>query len=272
MNLRIQYKSWVNSSNPFPCPSRVSSWRPGRLVLTQPGGDRFAGYLGQINDSEHWGTSVIRVLLADDEHLVRGALVELLRAERDLKVVADTGVGSQVLHLALTHRPDVAVLDVNLSDTSGIQVAGQLHEHLPSCRTLLLTSLGTAATVREAMELGVNGYLMKDAPPADLATAIRRVAAGHRALAPELVLAAWETRVNPLTPRETEMLRRAADGQTVSDIADAVRLSAGTVRNYLGSCITKLGARSRLDAVRIAREAGWLPPPEGTAASPDRTQ
>ncbi|MFD7709348.1 DNA-binding response regulator [Streptomyces sp. NPDC059785] len=214
---------------------------------------------------------MIHVLLADDEHLIRGALIELLGIEGDVEVVADTGEGAEVLPLALTHRPDVAVLDVNLAGTDGIRIAALLHERLPSCRTLLLTSLSTAATVREALDSGVNGYLMKDAAPDALAEAIRKVAAGHRVIAPELMLAAWESRANPLTPRETEVLRRAAEGQTVAEIADTVRLSVGTVRNYLGNCITKLGARSRLDAVRIAREAGWLPPETRPAPSPDRT-
>ncbi|MEU6357648.1 response regulator transcription factor, partial [Streptomyces sp. NPDC047072] len=181
---------------------------------------------------------MIRVLLADDEHLIRAALIELIGLEGDLRVVADTGEGAQVLPLALRHRPDVALLDVNLADTSGLQVAAELHERLPSCRTLLLTSLGSAATVREAVELGVSGYLMKDAAPDALAEGIRKVASGQRVIAPELMLAAWESRANPLTPRETEVLRLAAEGQTVADIADTVRLSVGTVRNYLGNCLT----------------------------------
>ncbi|MET7690692.1 response regulator transcription factor [Streptomyces sp. NPDC005483] len=215
---------------------------------------------------------MIRVLLADDEHLIRAALIELIGLESDVEVVADTGEGAQVLPLALRHRPDVALLDVNLSDTSGLQVAAELHEHLPSCRTLLLTSLSTASTVRAAVELRVSGYLMKDAAPDALAEGIRKVASGQRVIAPELMLAAWESRANPLTPRETEVLRLAAEGQTVSDIADTVRLSVGTVRNYLGNCLTKLGARSRLDAVRIARQAGWLPPADRSTPMLDMTQ
>ncbi|MER8002655.1 MULTISPECIES: response regulator transcription factor [unclassified Streptomyces] len=203
---------------------------------------------------------MIRVLFAEDEHLIRGALIELLRGELDMRVVADTGEGRQVLPLALEHRPDVAVLDVNLPDRNGIEVAALLHEHVPRCRTLLLTSLGQPATVRQAMEHHVGGYLMKDAAPGELASAIRRVASGGRVIDPELMLAVWETNTNPLTPRETEILTWAAKGYAVRDIARAVSLSTGTVRNYLSSCVTKLGARSRLDAVRLAREAGWLPP------------
>ncbi|MEV0737046.1 response regulator transcription factor [Streptomyces sp. NPDC050549] len=201
---------------------------------------------------------MIRVLLADDEHLIRGALRALLSAEVGLGVVADTGRGSAVLPLSLEHRPDVAVLDVMLPDMTGLDAAEQLREHLPSCRILLLTSLGMPGTVRQAMEHRIEGYLLKDAPPGELADAIRKVAGGQRVIAPELMMAAWESRSNPLTHRETEILHWASEGRSVRDVADAARLSPGTVRNHLSSIITKLGARSRLDAVRIAREAGWL--------------
>ncbi|MBZ4319367.1 response regulator transcription factor [Streptomyces huiliensis] len=212
---------------------------------------------------------MISVLLAEDEHLIRGALTVLLGEEFDLRVVADTGRGDEVLPLALEHQPDVAVLDVNLLDVSGLDVAEQLHRHVPSCRVMMLTSLGTPGTVRQAIERGVNGYLLKDAAPGALAEAIRKVAAGHRVIAPELMLAAWESRTNPLTPRETEILRWASEGRAVRDIAAAAQLSPGTVRNYLSSSIAKLGARSRLDAVRLAREAGWLIPAPGRAPSQD---
>ncbi|MCX4906878.1 DNA-binding response regulator [Streptomyces sp. NBC_00878] len=212
---------------------------------------------------------MIRVLLADDEHLVRGALIELLRGERDLSVVADTGEGLQVLPLAREHRPDVAVLDVNLPDRNGIEVAALLHEQLPRCRTLLVTSLGRPATVRLAVERNIGGYLMKDAAPGELAAAIRKVASGQRVIASELMLAAWESSRMPLTPREAEILMRAAEGSPVREIAAATKLSVGTVRNYLSNCVTKLGARSRLDAVRIARQAGWLPLAGDRAPSPD---
>ncbi|MEV7088442.1 response regulator transcription factor [Streptomyces sp. NPDC093085] len=203
---------------------------------------------------------MIRVLFAEDEHLIRGALIELLRSEPDLDVVADTGEGGRALSLALEHRPDVAVLDVNLPDRSGIEIAALIHEKIPGCRTLLLTSLSMPVTVRQAMENNVGGYLLKDAAPCDLASAIRKVASGRRVIDADLMLAVWESQTNPLTPRENEVLRRAAEGYAVQDIAGDVGLSAGTVRNYLSSCVTKLGARSRLDAVRLAREAGWLPP------------
>lgn len=161
----------------------------------------------------------------------------------------------------------MAVLDVNLPDMNGLDVARRLHEELPRCRTLLLTSLGSPGTVRRALEEGVGGYLLKDASPSDLAEAIRKVAAEQRVIAPELLLAAWESRSNPLTPRETEVLCRASEGMDVSGIARSTQLSPGTVRNYLSGCISKLGARSRLDAVRIAREAGWLL--TSTSSGPD---
>nr|ABL09961.1 regulator [Streptomyces echinatus] len=202
---------------------------------------------------------MIRVLLAEDEHLIRGALTALLSEEVGIDVVADTGTGRSVLSLSLQHRPDVVVLDVMLPDMTGLEVAEQLQEHLPSCRILLLTSLGIPGTVRQALEQQVDGYLLKDAPPAALADAIRKVAGGQRVIAPGLMLAAWESRANPLTPRETEILRWASEGGSVRDVADAARLSPGTVRNHLSSIVTKLGARSRLDAVRIAQDAGWLP-------------
>ncbi|MFF4797268.1 DNA-binding response regulator [Streptomyces sp. NPDC001351] len=201
---------------------------------------------------------MIRVLIAEDEHLIRGALISLLSAEKGIQVVADTGEGHQVVALAREHRPDVAVLDVNLPDINGLEVAGRLQECLPQCRSLLLTSLDHPGTVRQALDQGVAGYLLKDAPPGALATAIRRVAAAQRVIAPELLLAAWQARSNPLTPRETEVLARASEGMDVAGVAEATQLSHGTVRNYLSRCVMKLGARGRLDAVRIAREAGWL--------------
>ncbi|WP_328746819.1 response regulator transcription factor [Streptomyces sp. NBC_00285] len=201
---------------------------------------------------------MIRVLIAEDEHLIRGALISLLSSEEGIQVVADTGEGRTVLRLAREHRPDVAVLDINLPDMNGLEVAGQLQERFPQCRVLLLTSLDSPGTVRRALDQGVTGYLLKDASPGALASAIRKVAAAQRVIAQELMLSAWQARSNPLTSRETEVLTRASEGLDIADIAEATRLSHGTVRNYLSRCVMKLGARSRLDAVRIAREAGWL--------------
>ncbi|MEU9155339.1 response regulator transcription factor [Streptomyces sp. NPDC048417] len=201
---------------------------------------------------------MIRVLLADDEHLIRGALVTLLRLESDLEVVADAGEGVRILDLALRTRPDVAVIDVNMPDLNGLEAAAQLLEHLPSCRVLLLSSLDQSGTVRRALELKVGGYLLKDAAPGELIMAIRQVAEGQRIIASELMLAAWDTNANPLTTRETKVLQMTSEGMGVREVADGLHLSLGTVRNYLSSAVSKLGARNRLDAVRIAVEAGWL--------------
>jgi len=205
---------------------------------------------------------MIRVLLADDEHLIRGALAALLGLEPDLAVVAETGEGHRVLELALKHRPDVAVIDVNMPDVNGLQVAAHLAERCPSCRVLLLTSLGHPGTVRQALALKVSGYLKKDAAPAELSEAIRRVVDGQRVISPELLLAAWESDANPLTTRETEVLQLWGEGMGVREIAARIHLSTGTVRNYLSGAVSKLGARNRLDAYRMATAAGWLLLPE----------
>ncbi|MFF7365857.1 response regulator [Streptomyces sp. NPDC008125] len=201
---------------------------------------------------------MLRVLLAEDEHLIRAALVALLGTEPDIRVVAETGQGVNVLALVREHRPDVAVIDINLLDSDGLDVAAQLHEHCPNCRTLLLTSLDRPGTVRRAMDLGVWGYLLKGAPPTELAEAIRKVATGRRVFDPTLVVDAWQARANPLTLRELEILRLAAAGWETRTVAERTQLSIGTIRNYLSSAVSKIGARNRLDAVRIARELGWL--------------
>ncbi|MGW3559703.1 response regulator transcription factor [Streptomyces sp. NPDC000963] len=201
---------------------------------------------------------MIRVLLAEDMHMVRGALVALLRLEPDITVVAEVENGDQVVPAALEHRPDIAVLDVNLPGTDGLTAAGMLHELLPSCGTLMLTSLGRPGMLKRALLMRVSGFLLKDAPPEQLAGAIRKVAAGERVVDPELVLSAWDHTQSPLTSRETEVLQLAAQGAQVSEIARALSLSAGTVRNYLTTIVSKLNARNRVDAIRIAQEAGWL--------------
>ncbi|MFB6622388.1 DNA-binding response regulator [Streptomyces sp. NPDC056374] len=202
---------------------------------------------------------MIRILLAEDMHMVRGALAALLSLEPDLLVVAQVERGDCIVPTAERHRPDVAVIDVDLPGLDGIAASEELRERLPSCRTLILTSLDQPGTLRRAMAAGVGGYLLKDAPPSELAAGVRRVAAGHLAVAPELAMSAWESGgQQPLTPRETTVLRLAADGADVTQIAEQLHLSAGTVRNYLTSIVSKLHARNRLDAVRIARAAGWL--------------
>jgi two-component system response regulator DesR len=201
---------------------------------------------------------MIRILLAEDMHMVRGALVALLNLEDDLKVIAELERGDQILSAAREHRPDVAIIDIDLPGLDGLSAAELLHERVPECRALILTSLGRPGTLRRAMSAHVAGFLLKDAPPSDLAQAVRRVVAGQRVIDPQLALSAWGGRESPLTARETEVLQLAAQGTEPQEIAAHLRLSVGTVRNYLTTAVTKLNARNRVDAIRIARESGWL--------------
>ncbi|MGI5195706.1 response regulator transcription factor [Streptomyces sp. CA-288835] len=201
---------------------------------------------------------MIRILLAEDMHMVRGALVALLALEGDLKIVAEVERGDRIVSTALDCTPDVAVIDVDLPGLDGLSAAAQLAEQLPSCRTLILTSLGRPGTLRKALAAQVSGFLLKDAPADRLADAVRQVAAGRRVIDPQLALAAFDNGENPLTPREAEVLRMAADGAEAAEIAGRLFLSVGTVRNYLTTVVTKLNARNRVDAIRVARESGWL--------------
>ncbi|MEU7317163.1 response regulator transcription factor [Streptomyces sp. NPDC007083] len=201
---------------------------------------------------------MISVVLAEDMHMVRGALVALLDIEKDIEIVAEIDSGSAILPAVLAHRPDVAVIDIDLPGVDGLTAAAEVYEKLPACRTLILTSLGQPGNLRRALEAHVSGFLLKDAPPSKLADAIRRIRAGERVIDPELALDAWSARENPLTSRETEVLRLAAEGAEAADIAGRLFLSVGTVRNYLTAIVIKLGARNRVDALRIAREQGWL--------------
>jgi two-component system response regulator DesR len=201
---------------------------------------------------------VIKVLIAEDVHMVRGALVALLRMEPDIDVVAEVAGGNDIMPTARTTLPDVAVIDIDLPGKDGLTAAAELHEQLPTCRTLILTSLGRPGTLRRALAAKVGGFLLKDAPPDKLAAAIRDVSIGRRVVDSDLALAAWDTADCPLTGREIEVLRMAADGANAVDIAARLYLSAGTVRNYLTTAVTKLNARNRVDAIRIAKESGWL--------------
>lgn len=201
---------------------------------------------------------VIKVLIAEDVHMVRGALVALLRMESDIEVVAEVAGGNDIMPTAKTTQPDVAVIDIDLPGKDGLTAAAELHEQLPTCRTLILTSLGRPGTLRRALAAKVGGFLLKDAPPDKLASAIRDVSVGRRVVDSDLALAAWDTADCPLTGREIEVLRMAADGANAVDIAARLYLSAGTVRNYLTTAVTKLNARNRVDAIRIAKESGWL--------------
>jgi two-component system, NarL family, response regulator DesR len=201
---------------------------------------------------------MIKVMLAEDMHMVRGALVALLKLEQGIDVVGDVASGSDIVPRALVLRPDVAVLDIDLPGIDGLTAAGELHDALPECRCLILTGLGRPGNLRRALAAHVAGFILKDAPPDQLAHAIRSVAAGQRVIDPQLALAAWDSSHNPLTTREAEVLRLAAGGAQVPEIAARLYLSLGTVRNYLTTVVNKLNARNRVDAVRIAHEAGWL--------------
>ncbi|HEV7979587.1 response regulator transcription factor [Amycolatopsis sp.] len=201
---------------------------------------------------------MIKVLVAEDMHIVRGALVALLQLESDIEVVAEVANGDEVLAAARRSKPDVAVIDIDMPHKDGLTAAAELHEQLPECRTLILTSLGSPGTLRRALAAKVGGFLLKDAPAEKLANAVRGVAAGRRVVDGDLAMAAWDTADCPLTTREIEVLRMTADGADPVEIAAELYLSAGTVRNYLTTIVSKSGARNRFDAVRIAREAGWI--------------
>jgi two-component system, NarL family, response regulator DesR len=201
---------------------------------------------------------MIRVLIAEDMHLIRGALVALLSLEDDMEVVAELDRGDEIVPTALRTQPDVAVLDIDLPGVDGLTAAGQLYDKLPECRCLVLTGLSQPGNLLRALKVHVRGFIIKDAPADTLADGIRRVAAGERVIDPDLVAAALETGASPLTQREADVLRAAEDGISTDQIATHLSLSPATVRNYLSNAITKVGARNRIDAIRIARNAGWL--------------
>ncbi|MFJ6674878.1 DNA-binding response regulator [Actinosynnema sp. NPDC091369] len=201
---------------------------------------------------------MITVLIAEDMHLIRRALVALIELEDDMRVVAELDRGDGVVDAALRTRPDVAVLDIDLPGLDGLTAAERLHEALPGCRVLVLTGHGKPGNLLRALQAHVRGYIVKDAPGDALTDGIRQVAAGKRVVDPVLVANALETGGSPLTPRETDVLRVAADGLAVDAIAARLSLSPATVRNYLSNAIGKVGGRNRIDAIRIARNAGWM--------------
>jgi two-component system response regulator DesR len=201
---------------------------------------------------------MIRVLLAEDQGTVRGALAALLRLEDDLEVVAEVERGDAVVPTALEVHPDVALLDIEMPGGDGLSAAKALHEQLHSCHIVILTTFGRSGYLRRAMESGAVGFLLKEAPARELAVAIRRVMEGDRVVDPELALAALAEGANPLTSREQEVLSVARSGASLVDIAAQVTLSEGTVRNHLSTAIQKLGAHNRMEAAHLAEEKGWL--------------
>ncbi|MGK5640866.1 response regulator transcription factor [Streptomyces sp. URMC 126] len=201
---------------------------------------------------------MIRTLLAEDQGMMRGALALLLGLEDDIEVVAQVGNGDEILPTALRERPDIALLDIELPGRSGLDAAADLRQRLPECRVLILTTFGRPGYLRRAMEAGASGFLVKDGPVEDLAAAIRRALAGERVIDPALAAAALSAGPNPLTQRERDVLSAAVDGATVADIAAKVHLSPATVRNYLSAAIGKTQTRNRMEAVRAARQNGWL--------------
>jgi len=201
---------------------------------------------------------MIRVVIAEDQALVLGALAALLSLESDIEIVARVGDGAAALDAVRQHKPDILLSDIEMPGLSGLDVAEAITKEHLATKVFIVTTFGRAGYLRRAMDAGVRGYLLKDAPADVLATAIRKVAAGGRAIAPELAEAAWDAPANPLSDRERDVLRLADEGRSNKDIARTLDLSPGTVRNYLSEASAKLGAASRIEAGRIARDRGWL--------------
>ena len=205
----------------------------------------------------------IRVLLAEDQTMLRGALAALLELEPDICVIANAPNGREALRLARQLAPDIVITDIEMPEMTGLELAAALKDSAPAAgtkppRIIILTTFARAGYLRRALDAGARGYLLKDSPASELAEAIRRVHAGLRAVDPALAAEAWNAEDDPLTDRERQILQRAGDGRTSADIASELHLSEGTVRNYLSEAIAKLGAANRVDAARIARSRGWL--------------
>ena len=200
----------------------------------------------------------IRVLLAEDQAMIREALAALLSFEDDIEVVAQVGRGDEVTPAALASKPDVALLDIEMPGMDGLTAAAALSQASPGTKIVILTTFGRPGYLRRAMEAGASGFVVKDSPADRLARTIRQVLSGQRVIDPELAAAALSEGASPLTPRERDVLAASQDGATIAEIAAALYLSEGTVRNYLSSCIQKTGARNRAEALRVAEEHGWL--------------
>ncbi|MDH2426888.1 response regulator transcription factor [Sphaerisporangium sp. TRM90804] len=201
---------------------------------------------------------MIRVLLADDQALVRGALAAMLELEPDITVVAQVGSGDDVVPAARATAPDVALIDVQMPGKDGLAAAGDLHKELPACRILVCTTFGRPGYLLRAMAAGATGFIVKDAPPEDLADAVRKVHRGVRVVDPVLAGESLVHGINPLTSREREVLTAVGAGHSIADVARLLHLTEGTVRNHLSAAIGKTGTRSRSEAAVVARERGWL--------------
>lgn len=199
----------------------------------------------------------IRVVLAEDQAMVLGALAALLEMDEDIQVIAQARNGREALSAVLTHRPDVLITDIEMPEMTGLDVAAEIQARQLATRVIILTTFSRAGYLRRALTTGASGYVLKDRPAKELASAVRRVYQGLRFIDPELAAEAWGD-PDPLTSRERQILRLAGDGGSTADIAQELRLSEGTVRNYLSEAISKLGAANRTDAARIARSRGWL--------------
>ena len=200
---------------------------------------------------------MIRIVLAEDQAMVRGALAALLGLEPELAIVAQAGDGDAAWREVLAHAPDLLVTDIEMPGLTGLDLALKVQERELATRVVILTTFARAGYLRRALDAGVRGYLLKDAPSAQLAQALRQVHAGGRAIDPQLAVAAWGEQ-DPLTERERQVLRLAGEGVKSADIAGRLHLSQGTVRNYLSEAIGKLGAENRIEAYRVARAKGWL--------------
>jgi two-component system response regulator DesR len=201
---------------------------------------------------------LIRVLIAEDQAMIRGALAALLSTEADIEVVAQVERGDRVVEEALRAKPDVALLDIEMPGQDGITAAAELRAKLPSCKVLILTVFGRPGYLRRAVDAGVSGFLLKDAPPDELASAIRRTAKGEKVIDAQLAHAALSEGSSPLTPRERDVLAMSVRGASVEEVARSLHLTNGTVRNHLSIAIQKLNAHNRVEAARIAEEKGWL--------------
>ncbi len=201
---------------------------------------------------------MIRVVLAEDQGLVRGALGVLLGIEADIQVVGSAADGEEALRVVGKERPDVLLTDIEMPRMTGLDLTARVRELYPETRVLIVTTFGRPGYLRRALDAGAHGYLLKDRPSTELAEAVRRVSQGLRAVDPSLAAEVWNAEPDPLTEREREILRRAGDGATTAEVAQALRLTEGTVRNYLSEAISKLGAHNRVEAARLARAKGWL--------------